>query len=149
MRICLVCSSGGHFFQLFSQKMAWKNKDHFWVSFPMEDTQCLLKDEKVYWANYPTNRNIKNLLKNLGLAWRLIKLEQPDVIISTGAGIAVPFILVSKLLGIKTVYLESITRIKTLSMSGYLVYLFVDKFLVQWPELAQKYKKAECKGKVI
>lgn len=149
MKICLVCSSGGHLFQLFSLKKLWENRDRFWVSFPTQDAKYLLKNEKVFWANYPTNRNIKNFFKNLGLGWRLIKLEQPDVIISTGAGVAVPFIIVSKLLGIKTVYLESITRIKVLSMSGYLVYPFVDKFLVQWPELVQKYKKVEYKGQVI
>ena len=149
MKMGLICSSGGHFFQLFSQKKVWQNQDHFWVSFPMEDTQCLLKDERVYWANYPTNRSIRNLLKNLGLAWWILRREKPDVVISTGAGIAVPFILVCKLFRIRTVYLESITRMQTLSMSGYLVYSFVDKLLVQWPELAQKYKKAEYRGRVI
>ena len=149
MKICLVCSSGGHFFELFSLKKFWENRNHFWISFPTQDTQYLFKDEQVYWANYPTNRNIKNFFKNLALAWRILKVERPDVIISTGAGVAVPFILVGKLLKIKTVYLESITRIKQISLSGCLIYPFVDKFLVQWPELTAQYKKAEYHGQVI
>ena len=149
MKICIVCSSGGHFFQLFGLKEVWQNENHFWVSFPTQDVQYLLKDEQVYWANYPTNRNVKNLLKNLVLAWRILKREQPDVIISTGAGVAVPFILVGKLLKIKSIYIESITFIKRISLSGFLIYPFVDKFLVQWQELAAIYKKAEYYGQVV
>ena len=149
MKICLICSSGGHFFQLFRLKEVWQNKNRFWVSFSAQDTQYLLKDEQVYWANYPTNRNVKNFFKNLGLAWRILKREQPDVIISTGAGVAVPFIIIGKFLGIKTVYIESITFIKKISLSGFLIYPFVDKFLVQWQELAARYKKAEYHGQAV
>ncbi len=149
MKICIVCSSGGHFFQLFRLKEVWQDKNHFWVSFPAQDTQYLLKDELVYWANYPTNRNVKNLIKNLFLAWRILRTERPDVIISTGAGVAVPFILIGKLLKIKSIYIESITFIKRISLSGFLIYPFVDKFLVQWQELAERYKKAEYHGQVV
>lgn len=149
VKLALVASSGGHLFQLSSLKDFWMDKDHFWVSFKTEDAKYLLKDEKVYWAYYPTNRNIKNLLKNLFLAFKIINIEKPDVIISTGAGIAVPFILVGKLLNIKTLYLESITRNEELSLSGRLVYPFVHKLLVQWPQLAEKYKKTEFQGRVI
>jgi beta-1,4-N-acetylglucosaminyltransferase len=149
MKICLVCSSGGHFFQLFRLKEVWNNGSHFWVSFPTNDVRSLLKDEHVYWASYPTNRNIKNFFKNLGLALEIFKIEQPDVIISTGAGVAVPFIIIGKLLKIKSIYIESITRIRQISLTGYLVYPFVDKFLVQWPELEVRYKKTEYHGQVV
>ncbi len=148
-KLALVCSSGGHLFQLLSQCHFWKSKDRFWVSFPTIDAKYLLKDETVFWAHYPTNRSIKNLLRNLILSIKLLKKERPDVIISTGAGVAVPFILVGKLSGIKTIYIESITRSKDLSLTGYLVYTFVDKFLVQWPELAENHKRAEYQGQVI
>jgi len=136
-------------FQLSSLKNFWDDKDHFWVSFKTEDAKYLLKDENVYWAFFPTNRNIKNLIKNLFLAFKILKKEKPDAIISTGAGIAVPFIIIGKLFMIKTLYLESITRSDELSLSGRLVYPFVDKLLVQWPELADKYKKPEFQGRII
>ena len=148
-KIALVCSSGGHLFQLYSLKEFWQDKDRFWISFSTQDAQFLLKDEKVFWAYYPTNRNIKNLIKNLFFAWNILKKEKPEFIFSTGAGIAVPFILIGKLFGIKTVYIESITRTKQLSLSAYLIYPFVGKLLVQWPELAVQYSKAEYQGQVI
>jgi len=149
MKLCLVCSSGGHFFQLFSLRKAWENSGHFWVSFPTEDAKSSLKGEQVYWAHYPTNRNIKNLIRNSILAWKILKKEKPDMIISTGAGVGVPFIWIGRLMGVASVYIESITRIERVSLSGFLVYHCVDKFLVQWPELAAKYKKAEYHGRVI
>lgn len=148
-KLALVASSGGHLFQLSSLKEFWCEKEHFWVSFKTEDAKYLLTDEVVYWAHFPTNRNVKNLVKNLFLAFKIISKEKPDAIISTGAGIAVPFILVGKFFNIKTLYLESITRSEELSLSGRLVYPFVDKFLVQWPQLAEKYKKTEFRGRII
>lgn len=149
MKFALICSSGGHFYELYSLNDLWASSDHFWVTFPAKDTQCLLKNDRVYFAYYPTNRNIKNFLKNLYLSYKILSKEKPDVIISTGAGVGVPFVYLGKLLGIKTIFIESLTRIHRLSLSGKLVYFFADHFFVQWPELAKKYKKARYKGKLI
>jgi len=148
-KLCLVCSSGGHLFQLTCLDQFWKNKSRFWVSFPTQDAKYLLAKENVYWANYPTNRNVVNLIKNLILAFRVILKEKPSVVITTGAGVGIPFLFVGRIMGSKTVYLESITRNNDLSLSGKLAYRFVHKFLVQWPELAERYAKAEYRGKVI
>ena len=69
--------------------------------------------------------------------------------ISTGAGVAVSFLLAARMLGIKTVYVESLARIHELSMSGRMLYPVVDRFLVQWPELAEKYPRATFGGRVV
>ena len=92
MKLCLVASTGGHLLQLVSLEQAWKPHERFWVTFPKIDAQTLLKNERVVWAYHPTNRNVKNLIKNLWLAWRLLRRERPEVIISTGAGVGVPFL---------------------------------------------------------
>lgn len=149
VKLGLVASSGGHLFELNSLKKFWGKQKRFWVSFPTEDAKCILKREKVYWAFFPTNRNALNLLKNIVLAFKILLKEKPDIILSTGAGVAVPFLLVGKILRSRTLYLELITRSRELSLTAYLVYPFVDKLLVQWPELASKYKKAEFRGRII
>lgn len=149
IKLALICSSGGHLFEMYCIKSFWENKERFWISFPTDDAKALLENEEVLWAYFPTNRNITNLVKNLVLAFRLLRKQRPDVILSTGAGVAVPFIVAGKLLRIRTIYLESIARNQQLSLSGRLIYPFVDKLLVQWPELARKYKKAEYRGGVI
>ena len=87
--------------------------------------------------------------RNLRLAFRLLRAERPDVVLSTGAGVSVPFLLLARLMGMRTIYLESITRIHELSLSGRLVYPFVSRFLVQWEELTAQYPRAEFHGRVL
>ena len=149
MKLCLVASSGGHLLELTSLRAAWGDHHHFWVSFPTQDAETLLADEQRVWAHHPTNRNLKNLLKNCWLAWRTLRRERPDAVISTGAGVAVPFLLLGRLLGMRTVYVESVARIDGLSLTGRLVYPFVHRFYVQWPELAGRHAKAQYAGRVV
>lgn len=149
MRLCLVASSGGHLMELFSVREAWDGHDCFWVSFATEDAQSLLESEEVHWAYYPTNRNLVNLVRNGWLAWRILRHRRPDVIISTGAGVGVPFIWIGSLLGIPTIFIESLTFTDKRSLSGKLVYGCVDHYYVQWPELSEKFPKAIYKGQVL
>lgn len=149
MKLCLVCSSGGHFLELYYLKEFWGEHDRFWVTFLEKDVVPLLSGERCFDAYHPTNRNIVNFIRNLFLAFRLLKHERPDCLLSTGAGVAVPFIYAAKALGIKTVYLEMMTRVKRLSLAGFLVYPLVDHLLVQWPDLAAKYRKAVFKGRIL
>lgn len=46
------------------------------------------------------------------------------------------------------VYVESLARVDTLSVSGKLLYYVADRFLVQWPELKEKYPRAEFYGRL-
>lgn len=49
----------------------------------------------------------------------------------------------------RTIYVESFARVKSLSLSGRMLYAFVDRFIVQWPGLVQKYPRAEYHGVLI
>jgi len=149
VKICLVCSSGGHFQELLRLANLWQGVEHFWVTFPGVDTNCLLADEEMLPAYHPTNRNLWNLFRNTIVAWRILRARRPDIIISTGAGVAIPFLYLAKFFGIKTIYIESLTRIHGLSLTGKLVYPVADYFYVQWPELARRLKKAVYGGQVL
>ena len=149
MKLCLVASTGGHLLQLVSLRKGWQRYDRFWVTFQKVDAETLLENERVIWAHHPTNRNLKNLVRNLALAWRVLKRERPDVVLSTGAGVGVPFLWVGRLLGMRAVYMESITCFQDLSLSGKLVYPWVDRFYVQWPDLARRYPRAIYQGSVL
>lgn len=149
MKICLVASSGGHLMQLFSLRSFWQNYERIWVSFEREEAKSLLEGETVIGAYHPTNRNLVNFLRNLWLAWVLLRRERPQAVLSTGAGVAVPFLLVGRILGMKTVYIESLARIHDLSLSGKLVYFFVHHFFVQWEELTKCYPRAVYGGRVL
>lgn len=129
-----------------SLKSFWSSHERVWVTDYKKDTAILEDTEKVYWLPYQAPRNLLTFILNLPETLRILRLEKPDLIISTGASIAVNFGFLAKLLGMKFIYIESISRAKKLSISGRLVYLISDEFYVQWPELCEKYSKAIFKG---
>ena len=149
MKICLVGSSGGHLTHLYMLKHFWKDKERFWVTFDKEDARSLLKEEKVYPCYYPTNRSVKALVKNTFIAWNILKREKPDIIISSGAAVAVPFFYLGKMFGVKLVYIEVFDRIDKPTMTGKMVYPIVDQFIVQWEEQKKIYKKAINLGSIF
>ena len=114
-----------------------------------EDARSLLNGEKVYPCYYPTNRNIKNLIRNTVVAWKVLHKEKPDLIISSGAAVSVPFFYLGKLFGSKLIYIEVFDRIDKPTLSGRLVYPIVDKFIVQWEEQKEVYKKAINLGSIF
>ncbi|WP_225993711.1 PssD/Cps14F family polysaccharide biosynthesis glycosyltransferase [Actinomadura rudentiformis] len=145
----LVCSAGGHLTQLHRLQPWWSAYERMWVTFDKADASSLLADEQVTWAFHPTTRNIPNLLRNLWLAVRLLPRFRPDVIVSTGAGVAFPFFLLGRLLGIRTVYLEVYDRIDSGTLTGRLCYPIADLFLVQWEEQLARYPKGTVVGQLL
>lgn len=145
----LVCSPGGHLLQLLSLEPAYHDLEATWVTLVGADVEHLLAGRDVLVAHGPTNRSLGMLLRNLPFAWRAVRARDPDAIVSTGAGLAVPFFVVGRLLGRRLVYVESLTRSETLSVSGRLVYPLADRFFVQWPELARRHRKARYEGSVL
>ncbi|CAZ86305.1 unnamed protein product [Tuber melanosporum] len=79
----------------------------------------------------------------------------PDVVVCNGPGSAVVVVGVCffcKLLGLcrtRIIYVESFARVRSLSLSGRLLYVFTDRFIVQWPGLVEKYRRAEYHGILI
>jgi UDP-N-acetylglucosamine:LPS N-acetylglucosamine transferase len=75
--------------------------------------------------------------------------KAPDVVISTGAAVGCISSFLGKLSGAKIVWIDSITNVERISLSGRLVRPIADLFLVQWPELAEKYDNVEYAGTLI
>ena len=149
LKICLVGSSGGYLTHLYMLKPFWKNKKHFWVTFNKEDARSLLSGERMYSCYYPTNRSIKALIKNTAIAWKVLRKERPNLIISTGAAVAVPFFYLGKLFGAKLIYIEVFDRIDKPTLTGKMVYPIVDEFIVQWEEQKKVYPKAINLGSIF
>jgi UDP-N-acetylglucosamine:LPS N-acetylglucosamine transferase len=147
--VLLVCSTGGHLLQLVALREAWEGHSHAWVTFDKSDARSLLAGERVHHAYGPTNRNVGNLFRNLRLAWRLLRRTRPRAIVTTGAGVAVPFAWIGRLLGARVVYVESFTRIEAPSLSFRLIAPVADRIYAQWPELAQAVPRARYVGNVF
>jgi UDP-N-acetylglucosamine:LPS N-acetylglucosamine transferase len=145
----LVCSSGGHLLLLRRLRPWWDSTDRVWVTFRTADAESSLRGERVIWAHHPTQRNAPNLLRNLRLAWSALRRERPDVIVSTGAGVAPPFFLVAKLLRIPTVYVEAYERVRNPSLTGRLCYPIADLFLLQWEEQLERFPRGRVIGALL
>ena len=126
----------------------WEHHDRAWACFATPDAVGLLEGERTTWVHYPTTRSIANLLRNVVLAIRTLRRERPDVIVSTGAGAAVPFFWIGRLLRTPTVYLEVYDRIDSPTLTGRLCRPVTDLFLVQWDQQRALYANAVVAGPV-
>ena len=97
-KILLVASNGGHLLQLRQLADLWPAEQREWISFEKSDAISLLSEERKIWAHSPTNRNFPNLIRNFALAFRVLRHNKFQAIITTGAGVAVPFAVVGRLL---------------------------------------------------
>ena len=149
IKICLVGSSGGHLTHLHMLEPTWSKFDRFWVTFNKVDANSLLKNEKVYYCFFPTNRNLLNLIRNTFLAIKILHKEKPDLIISSGAAVAVPFFWLGKIYGAKTIYIEVFDRIYKPTLTGKLVKPVTDVFIVQWEEMKDVYKNSINLGSIF
>ena len=150
MKICLVCSHGGHFVEMMRLLDAFKEHNYFFVTYNSEATKNLENAYLIKFEGWDLKGKIL-LIKSIIKATQILLRERPDVILSTGGGeIAVPFCYIGKVLGAKVIFIETLTRMTTPSGGGKLVYPIADLFMVQWESLLKSYgKKAKYWGKVI
>ncbi|OZM70343.1 UDP-N-acetylglucosamine--LPS N-acetylglucosamine transferase [Amycolatopsis antarctica] len=135
----LVASTGGHLAQLVNLRECWAGHRRHWVTFRKPDAEAAVGTDEVTWAHHPVTRNIPNALRNLLLAVRTMRRLRPDVIVSTGAGVALPFFVVARFLRVRTVYLEAFERIDRPALTGVLCYALTDRFCLQWEEQRDTY----------
>jgi UDP-N-acetylglucosamine:LPS N-acetylglucosamine transferase len=147
--VYLVASSGGHLAQLLCLAPWWQERRRTWVTFPLPDTRSALTGEDVVYAHHPTTRNLPNLARNLLLAWRTLRRDRPDVIVSTGAGVAVPYFVIGRLLQIPTVFVEVFDRIDSPTLTGRLCRPFTTRMCVQWDSQRELYGAATLVGPLL
>jgi beta-1,4-N-acetylglucosaminyltransferase len=145
----LVCSSGGHLAQLERLRPWWTEHERVWVTFDTPEVASVLRGERVVFAHHPTTRNVPNAIRNLALGWRTLRRERPDVVVSDGAGVAVPFFVAARLLGIRTVFIEVVDRPTTRTLTGRLIYPLTDLFCVQHEEQRRLYPRAQTIGPLL
>ena len=146
-RVLAIASGGGHWVQLNRLRPAFEGCDVTFVSV-----------NKAYRDDVPGERFITvpdatrwNKIKVWWMAFRvgLVLLRvRPDVIISTGAAPGYVAIRLGKMLGARTVWLDSIANVETLSMSGRMIGRHADLCLTQWAHLAED-KGAQFRGAVL
>jgi len=147
MKVCIVSSCGGHLTEVRALKSAYSTYEHFYV---VNDQIRLPPDMlgKTYFIAH-SERDWR-LLQNLWEAWRILRRERPHVILSTGAGPAVPFALVGRLLfRTHVVFVETVARIEKPSLTGRIMYWLAHDFYYQWATLRRFFPRGRHAGSLL
>jgi UDP-N-acetylglucosamine:LPS N-acetylglucosamine transferase len=134
-RILAVASSGGHWVQLRRLAAAFDGQDVAYLT-----TEPGYRSEvgiaRFYTVNDANRWNKLALLRcGLKVLWTLLR-ERPTVVVSTGAAPGYLAIRGGRLMGARTVWIDSVANVEELSMSGRLASSTADLCLTQWPHLA-------------
>lgn len=146
MKICLICSHGGHLTEMFHLMEAFEEHEVFFITYDSVRTRQL--ESKYLLKNI--GKNPWRMLVAAFATFRVLRKERPKLIVSTGSEIAIPAFYLAKFLRIKTIFIESWTRVVQPTGTGRIVYPVSDVFLVQWEGLLSRYgKKARYEGAIL
>lgn len=91
----------------------------------------------------PLRSLLPAIARNIGAAWRAVKAERPQLVVSTGAGSMIFAVLFAKLRGARFVLIESFARFEAPSLFGRITHRFADRVVVQSERLLQTWPDAE------
>lgn len=149
-KILCVASSGGHLEQILCLKDLNQYYDTILVT---EKTGYDINawQDKLYRIPQVNRRERYLPFKLMWIGVRSIYIlikENPDVVITTGALSVIPLCLLTKLLRKKLIYIESFAKVKSLTLSGKLMYKFANLFIVQWDDLKKSYPNTVYGGSI-
>lgn len=123
MTVLLVANDGGHIQQLHTLRPRLGVKDVVWVTPRTPQTESLLEREVVHWAEPSPPRDMAAVMRNAAHCRVLFERHAVSMVVSTGAALALSVLPQARMRNIKTVYIESATRLDAPSMSGRLLSL--------------------------
>jgi len=132
-----VASGGGHWVQLLRLRPAFDGCDVAYVcvrrSYAVD-----VPGSRFFAVNDATRWNKLALVALAArIAWIIVRFG-PDVVVSTGAAPGYFALRIGRMFGAKTVWIDSIANVETMSKSGTIVRRHADLWLTQWPHLAQE-----------
>lgn len=135
--ILAVASAGGHWTQLIILSKAFEHCDVHYVSTKLNLSAIETHANVSVVNDADLSNKFKLIPLSLQVAILMIK-KRPDVVISTGAAPGFFAVLFGKLIGAKTIWIDSMANYSKLSVSGEYASKFCDVCLTQWPALARQ-----------
>lgn len=133
--ILAVASSGGHWQQLLLVSEAFEDMSPVFVTTKEELLRQAGKVDGHVVADCNRNRPLR-MLTCVRQCASIVFSRRPKVIISTGAAPGIICIAFGKLIGAKTIWIDSFANVEQLSMSGKIARYISDKWLTQWEHLS-------------
>ena len=128
--IIAISSAGGHLFELMKSIPNNIEDRVVYITFKNNLTKETLLNKKHFFVIDPHISKIKYLINSLQSLFYFIKIR-PKMIISTGAGIAIPMILFGNLFNSKIIFIETGARTNSNSKTAEFIYKYCDLFIVQ------------------
>lgn len=133
LKICVVSSIGGHLDEVMQLLPVIKEYEYFFVVNAEGSLPRMIEEKTMRIVH--SERDWK-LIINFWEAARILMARRPDVIVSCGAGPAVPFALVGKAMGMKVIFIETFAAVVRPSLTGRLLRPLADLCIYQWKNLA-------------
>ncbi len=144
--ICIVSSCGGHLTEVREFRPIYRDLPHYYV---LNDRVPLPEDMEGRTFFISHAERDWRVLWNLVETWRIFRKMRPGVILSTGAGPAVPAAIIGWFMGAPTVFVESVCRVTQPSLTGRIMYYLARRMFYQWAGLRRHYPKATCGGSIF
>lgn len=135
-KVLAVASGGGHWVQLQRMMPAFEGHEVVFVTV----SELYARDVAPHRLRVVRDATRWDRWGSLRLAAQIafvLLQERPDVVFTTGAAPGCFAVILGRLLGAKTIWLDSIANIDEMSMSGRMVRRFAMLWLTQWPHLAR------------
>ncbi len=147
-KILAIASGGGHWVQMCRLYPVFSELDVAFVS--VHPTYAKQVEGHRYYVIRDVSRLDRwGIFKLLPQLVRIIWIERPDVVITTGSAPALIAIAIAKVLvHAKGIWIDSIANSEKLSVSGSLARYVADIWLTQWPQLKSS-KGPEYWGAVL
>jgi anti-anti-sigma factor len=122
-KLMLVCAAGGYFRYMQSLEGFWGNySDRLWISVKTETTEREIEDSPRYWGYAPVKDNLVNIIRNIILAFRVVPRQKPDLVVCTGSGFSLPYLLIARwFCRSKVVYIESKARFQNIGLPAWIL----------------------------
>lgn len=148
MKICIPTSHGGHLTQALILAESLGKHDIFFVTSHYAKPRTSKTKWRFIYVRNPGDNLIERIKFVLQAIWIVFR-ENPDVILSTGSNVQIPFFIFGRILNKKLIYIESWSRVQHPSRFGKLLYKLSDLFFVQWNSLRKYYPKAIYAGRLM
>lgn len=122
-RLLLAASNGGHLEQLHRLAGAsFVDPSSIWITFDTPQARGLLDPGLTHYIEPIEQRDWRGALRAVPSMRRILSAGKFDGVVSTGAAIAAPAFAAARMIGLRTLYIESVSRVKGPSLTGRLVY---------------------------
>ncbi len=149
-KICMISSSGGHLEQIKQLKDVYNKYECFYVVSRTKATEAMKQKHYIVSDLVRTNKVVEvlRMTRMMFEQFGIFIREKPDVILTTGAAVAIPMCVIGKIFRKKVIYIESFARMNTPNKTGLLIYKFADLFIIQWEALKKYYPNAVFGGSI-